>query len=486
MKAIKIRILIFIFISGIAVSLQAGTPTAYLNFASFTTPSGQNYFETYLSVQGSSLKFVKNANNKYVAKVHVIIGFRHGDSVVATSNFNVLSPEVNDTLSKPDFIDVHRFWLDKGNYTLVFTMDDPNDAAQKVVSGKQPVHIGYPSDSIRISDAEFLSSFTPSGQQSPYNKCGFNMIPYVFGNYPPAMKKLVFYCDIYNTVKFVPREKITIKYSIEDDGAYSLNLSHHFASSVQRDADTVVPFLAQVPLDDLPSGNYFLLVSVSDINNHVLATRKYSFSRINPVVKASGIPSGFGVYMQNRDTLEESIRCLAPISNYSEQAYVMSDSLNWVSMDELKRFFYYFWQSRDSANPLEGWQKYLDKVMAVDNSFNAVGVKGYRTDRGRVYLQYGAPNIRHVETNNPATYPYEIWQYYRLPDGQTSVEFVFYSTTIETNDYVLLHSTATGEVKNPHWEVELYSRFGTPSDLDQQKIKDQLGEDVNDQFNNPH
>jgi GWxTD domain-containing protein len=489
----NIKILLLLLFSGFAIPAFAGTPTAYLNFASFSTPKGQNFFETYLSVVGSSLKFVKTGNNKYVAKAHVTISFKLGDSVVAASNFNVLSPEVSDTLTKPDFIDVHRFWIPKGNYSLVFTLNDPNDASQKTITGKQLVHVGYRSDTVSLSDAEFLNSFTPSNTPSAYNKCGFDMIPYVFADYPQSMKKLCFYCEIYNTVKFIPGQKFTIKYSIEDDGGYSLDMVSNFAASSQRDADTIVPFMAQIPIDNLPTGNYYLLVSVVDINNHTLAKRRYSFTKENPGVKSTHIPEGFAVYMANRDTLNESIHCLAPISKGDEQAYVISDSLNWVKMSELKRWFYYFWVSRDSLHPLESWQKYLGEVLKVEHSFNTPSIKGYRTDRGRVYLQYGPPNIRVVEKMNPETYPHEIWEYYKLEsDGQTDVKFVFYTKTPETNDYELLHSTATGELHNSQWQSALYSGFGkntllpSSGDLDNEKIPDQIGEDLNDQFNNPH
>jgi GWxTD domain-containing protein len=484
----RIKILFLFLISGFAIPALAGNPEAYLNFATFHTPAGKDYFETYLSVMGNSLKFVKTARNKYAAKAHITLSFKQGDSVIASANFNVLSPEVSDTLAKPNFIDAHRFWLPKGIYTLVFTLDDPNDNSHKTITGKQAVHVGYPADTVSVSDAEFLSSFTPSSNSGPYNKCGYSLIPYVFQDYPQGVNRLCFYCEIYNTIKFIPREKFTIQYSIEDDGAHSLNLSGYFSGSAQRDADTVVPFMAQVPLSNLPTGSYNLVVSVIDINNHTLAKHKYSFTKENPNVKSTHIPSGFAVYMSNRDTLEECIHCLAPISKNDEQGYVISDSLNFVSMAELKRWFYYFWQSRDSLHPLDAWQKYLTEVTKVDNSFNMPGLKGYRTDRGRIYLQYGPPNIRDVEKNNPATYPHEIWQYYKLPDGETNVKFVFYSTAVETNNYVLLHSTATGEIHNPQWQSALYSTVGSglPSNLDNEKVPDQMGEDVNDEFNNPH
>jgi GWxTD domain-containing protein len=490
---IRFKILFLFLITGCSFPALAGNPTAYLNFAAFSAPNGQNYIETYLSVVGSSLKFVKKDKNKFMAKAHVTISFMSGDSVIAASNFNVLSPEVSDTVIKPNFIDVHRFGLPKGTFTLVFTMDDPNDASHKSIQAKQVVRVGYPSDTVIVSDAEFLSSYTPSNTLSPYNKCGYDMIPYVFAEYPKNITKLSFYCEIYNTIKFIPHQKFTIKYSIEEDGNYSLNSASNYTASVQREADSVVPLMAQVPIGNLPTGNYYLVVSVIDMNYHVLAKKKYSFMKENPGIKSTSIPGGFAPYMATRDTLEESIRCLAPISKNDEQGYVISDSLNFVSMVELKRWFYNFWYSRDSLHPLEAWHKYLAEVIRVDHSFNMPNLKGYRTDRGRIYLQYGPPNIRDVEKMNPATYPHEIWEYYKLSDGQIDVKFVFYSTAVETNNYVLLHSTATGEIHNPHWQWALYSTIGSglPSNLDNEKVldptgQDPMGEDLNDEFNNPH
>ena len=483
-----IKIVSLFIALGFSLSALADGPAGYLNFACFSTPGGQNYFETYLAVVGNSMKFVKNGQGKYVAKAHVMLSFKRNDSTYASSSFNLLSPETSDSASKPDFIDVHRFWLPRGIYMMSFTIDDPNNATHKSNGGTQAVRVGYPSgDTVSISDAEFMSSFTPSNTSGPFNKCGFAMVPYVFSNYPEKVTKLSFYSEIYNTCKVIPHQKFTVKYAIENDGNYSLS-DQNYSNSAQLDADTVVPFMAKVPIGNLASGSYYLSLSVIDANNHILAKKKYSFTKYNPNVKSTNIPIGFEPYMATRDTLEECIRCLAPISHSDEQPYIISDSLSGVSMPELKRFFYYFWLSRDSLHPLDAWHKYLSDVIKVDNSFNMHDQKGYRTDRGRIYLQYGPPNIRNVEKMNPATYPHEIWEYYKLPDGQTDVKFVFYSTAIETNNYVLLHSTATGELHNPQWQSALYSTIGTglPANLDNEQVQDQQGEDVNDEFNNPH
>ena len=85
-------------------------------------------------------------------------------------------------------------------------------------------------------------------------------------------------------------------------------------------------------------------------------------------------------------------------------------------------------------------------VDIVQERFGSVQVKGYRTDRGRVYLQYGQPNDILEIPSDPVTLPYEIWHYYYL-DNQSNVKFVFYDPALVGNDYELLHSNKYGE---PH------------------------------------
>lgn len=484
---IYLKILFLFFITGCSVSSFAGNPTAVLNYASFVTSSGQNYFETYLSVAGNSMIYVKNSNNKFVATAHITLSFKLGDSVLASANFNLHSSELTDTSVKPDFLDTHRFWLRKGNYTLVFTLDDPNNPSRPLVTGKQPVRVGYRSDSICVSDVEFLSSFTPSDNSGPYTKYGYSMIPYIYRDYPPSIKKLAFYCEIYNAEKITgPDEKVLIKYVIEDDGNYTLDYSKNPGGSVTMHADSVIQVLAQMPIVSLAPGNYSLLISVIDKNNHTLAKRRFNFTRENPGISSPRVPPGFAPYFANRDTLEESVRCLYPISQGSEQDVTIGDSIKSIPTPELTRFFYYFWLTRDSVYPLEAWKSYLDKVIAVNHTFAVPGVKGYKTDRGRVYLHYGAPNHRIVSKHNPSTYPYEIWHYYKLPDGQVDIRFVFYDRDLVTNNYTLIQSTAIGETQNPQWQYILYSRLGSAGSVDAQTVQDDLGENVNDEYNDPH
>ena len=101
-------------------------------------------------------------------------------------------------------------------------------------------------------------------------------------------------------------------------------------------------------------------------------------------------------------------------------------------------------------------------------------------------MQYGAPNIISDSKDEPAAYPYEVWQYYKVKN-QSNRKFVFYAIERSSNDYRLLHSDAIGEIYQANWQLKLYERtqkFG--SDFEQVTPAGIYGGKTEDNFSNPH
>jgi GWxTD domain-containing protein len=138
-----------------------------------------------------------------------------------------------------------------------------------------------------------------------------------------------------------------------------------------------------------------------------------------------------------------------------------------TDMTGMQQFFFSFWARRDGKNPEKAWLAYKVEVAKADYNFKTPVKKGYQTDRGRVYLAYGPPNVRSQQYNEPASYPYEIWQYYTLNNSQRNRKFVFYSPDMVSSDFFLLHSDALGEFNNPQWRVDLVNRMNSPLDINQ-------------------
>ena len=163
-----------------------------------------------------------------------------------------------------------------------------------------------------------------------------------------------------------------------------------------------------------------------------------------------------------------------------------------ISMDKemMKRYIVSFWQRQNPTDPYKAWMQYKSQLAVAQKLFGTQYLRPYYTDRGRVFLQYGPPNVRSERPNEPFAYPYEIWQYYEMKNPitgirQTNRRFVFWNREAATNNYELLHSDAIGEQKNERWEMVLYNRGKGTTDIDQTSPGQQSGGQSRDLFNNP-
>ena len=132
------------------------------------------------------------------------------------------------------------------------------------------------------------------------------------------------------------------------------------------------------------------------------------------------------------------------------------------------------------------------QVKIAQEKFGNKKVRGYNTDRGRVYLQYGPPDQRSESASDASAHPYEIWQYYKLINKannipQTNKMFVFYSPHFTGYDFKLLHSNVIGEIQDMDWQSKIKGSSVNNNPVDDRKKnnEDGFGNHSNDLFNNP-
>ena len=259
--------------------------------------------------------------------------------------------------------------------------------------------------------------------------------------------------------------------------------------------------MGEFNIENLATGNYNLVIEVRDQENKLLADKRVFFQRQNKFIpstpdsiQTTERSATFVNNYKNQDTLKEYIRSLRPISITSEIQFA-ENLLKEPRLEVMQQYFYNFWFNRNKIDPQIAWKEYHTEVLKVNKEFSTYGIPGYASDRGRVYLKYGPPNSRNSVTTEPSAYPYEIWQYNSLIDKslllnnaynrQSNRRFVFYNPDLVSNKYILIHSDARGEILNTRWQLLLNKRTVQSPNLDDEKIKDNFGGNVDDNYANP-
>lgn len=455
MKTFRTLLIVSLFIAGFAQQTYAKKLQTYVSYVTFYSPADGPYIETYLAFAGKSIHFVKNDKNKFVSNIEVTMIFSQNNKVVEFGKYFVKIPDQDDTLNVKNFVDQHRYILPNGNYSMEIEIVDKN-STNKPIRGKDSISINFPKDKILLSGIQPLENYTPTVTPTVYSKSGFDLSPMVLNFYPESVNKITYYTEIYNAEQLLgSNEKFITKCYLET--FESKNELTDFELTKRETAKPVNVILQEFKIDNLPSGNYNLVVEIRDKENNIISVNKMFFQRSNPKLNIKtdfetlAINNSFVEKIINRDSLTYFIRCLYPISTEIEKTLAQ----NLIKNDnepiiKLQKYILKFWMDRNYTNPELAWNNYYKEVIKVNNSFSNGSLKGYLTDRGRVYLQYGPPNSILQAPFDQNCYPYEIWHYYTI-GNQTNKKFVFYTNDIASYNYELINSNANGEISDLNW-----------------------------------
>jgi GWxTD domain-containing protein len=496
----KCLIILSLSISILFTKQGQGAVTAYLTYAVFETPGQGPYVETYLSVIGSSVKLIKNQRSNYQGMVEISMRFLQNDEIKGAKKYVLNGPEIVDSTAIVNFIDQQRFVLPNGDYQLEVTIMDKNVADPHPFTTRTSIHIDISLDQVTISDIQLLESYSRSTTPGVLTKSGYDLVPYVSAFYPENISKLRFYAEAYHTAKIVgDGQKLLISYFIESFDKKIKNTSYAaFKKPASADVNVV---MGEFNIENLPTGNYNLVIEVRDRENKLLVDKHSFFQRQNKEIpldqsrlQAIDISNSFVTNYKSKDTLIDYIRSLRPVSTTLEIQFA-ENLLKETKIELFQQYFYNFWTLRNELDPKTAWLSYHKEVLKANKEFTSFAIKGYDTDRGRVYLQYGPPDQRNVVNSDPSSYPYEIWQYYSLVNKsqlltdpgnrQSNKRFVFYNPDLATNRYSLVHSDARGELQNNRWQMLLNKRTVPSSNTDEEKVDDGYGRKVNENYSDP-
>jgi GWxTD domain-containing protein len=466
------KLLTALVFAGLA-AIQLKAMDVSISYATFKSP-GQNFIEIYFHIAGKTVEFIPVTDTTFQAGVEVLILFKQDEEIVKFDKYNLNSPVSRRPI---DFIDQKRYGLDNGLYQLVVQIKDLN-SPENAKEFQASFEMNYDGETLQQSDLQLLATYYVDSSKGPFVKNGLYMEPLPYNFYGKTASTLSFYNEIYNADKAIG-DDFVITYIIQkvENGQAEIVM----IGNKRKKPTAFVPVLLQLDISQLQTGNYNLVLEVRSRAKELLGQKSIYFQRSNPYLQidldaltAEDLGGEF-VSKLNADQLKYSLRSITPKLPPRDMEMV-NNILKSGNLDNQRAYLFSFWVQESPNNPEFAYRKYMEVVAAVEEHFRSGFRYGFETDRGYYFLKYGQPDDIETRENEPSAPPYEVWSYYDFPaTRQGNVKFIFYNPSLAPGDFVLLHSTAIGELNNPQWQRVLYRN--SPNEIDNDYFE---GMDVQD------
>jgi GWxTD domain-containing protein len=306
--------------------------------------------------------------------------------------------------------------------------------------------VGRPSSGITTSDIELCSNIRRSTNTGdPFYKNSHEVVPnptLLFGsvNYPVIFH----YVELYG---LDPGQTYTIKTVLADAGGKPLQ-----ETSRQRKYGVINAVeVGTTNATKLASGKYRFQLYILDALSRPLARTEKSFYTYNPQMAAPTVSEGVmqetaltGLTAEELDQEFEYARYHATQDEIRTFSQITSESGK-------REFLGTFWSGVAAGklghSPITR-AEYLLRVKRSNDRYRALSREGWKTDRGRVLLLYGEPDEIDRHPSSERGKPYEMWNFFQVENG---VVFIFVDRT-GFGDYVLVHSTKRGELRDDDWQ----------------------------------
>ena len=420
----------------------------FIDYSRFKYSSDSIYFELYYGISNKALKISENVNE---AEIKVLISDQN-NKVVGFRNFRIVNElDKHNSETEKYLTGVLGFKIGPGEYSIKFDVTDYFDSTN-TISITFPVKINsITTKNFALSDIQLCSNIIENSdnEASYFYKNTYETYPNPSNVYGEQLPILFYYIELYDLQKGNFTNNLKLISKIIDAQGKERYSKEKF---IQRKYNSIVE-VGAINITKYASGTYTLaLYLIDSLNNFGLVSSK-KFFVFNPNIKEeiASKKSDADLLSSEFNVMTEEELNLA----FEQSKYIASSDeiKRWNSLkdiDSKRNFLFNFWKLRDpdpSTPENERKLEYFERVRKADEMFRGTREKGWRSDRGRVYIVYGEPSEIDRYPNEMDAYPYEIWSYNNIEGG---VIFVFGDIT-GTGQMILIHSTHRGEMHDENW-----------------------------------
>ncbi|HOT96032.1 MAG TPA: GWxTD domain-containing protein [bacterium] len=421
------------------------------------------YCELYAVIPRKQLTYLQD-QGRFKAEFKATAEVFRQDSLVGSKiwrNVNYVD-SLADISGDQSLFCLNHFILPDGDYTLAFTIEDLHSGTAKGTY-RFPLQIAaFKGPGLELSDLHISGSIIRDTTASPFFKNGFQVTPNPSGLFGLGLPILYLYSEIYHLAPA----------SSDSGGKY--RVAYKIYNAEGQAVKEVAPRMRNKPGDSavevtginvvtLVSGAYRVVEEVTDLETGLKATglRKFFVYREGDFAGEAAAPlqkpeeikgaGSAGIDADRYQTMgEKEIN-----QEFDYTRYISTkeerNTFKKLNLPGKRAFMKEFWSGRDPSPGTpenEYKQDYLARVQKANTSYRGSFREGWRTDRGRILLVYGAPDeVERFPFSNDNR-AYEIWHYYSVQGG---VQFYFVDKR-DTGDLELVHSTARGEIYDEDWE----------------------------------
>ncbi|MEI7812328.1 MAG: GWxTD domain-containing protein [Ignavibacteria bacterium] len=449
----KKLLVILLFVAPFVIKAQSDLRFNF-DYARFSYDSLSGYIEFYYSFSLNNLTLMeKKAGFSANAIIHIQIQDTTGKNVLLDKEWKVdnLILDTSGTSKFRNLVGVVGFVIPGGQYQCIVTGTDANNRNKVKRIVENLIIEPFAGKNLSLSDIELSGNIRQEGADSSsiFYKNTLEVVPnptMVFGEEAPVV---FYYAEIYNMTKPGTSDNVTLRSRLYNSrGA----LLFDKAKCISR-TDVARVEVGTLNISRYATDTYtFVLTALDSAGNYGVSSSKkfyvYNPKVIDTVKNMTGnmelINSEFSAL--SPDECDELFDKSAYITNATER-----EQYKKIQNTEGKReFLFKFWKRRDadpSTPENEFKSTFINRVKTANEKYGALGRRGNKTDRGRVFILYGEADETDRYPNDLDKKPYEIWRYNGIEGG---VEFIFGDVS-GFGDYQLLHSTKRGELKDDNW-----------------------------------
>lgn len=356
----------------------------YLDFRS--NDINKTRVDAFIQVPYTEIQFVK-MDNDFVANYTVTISIfdKEKEKLISEKIWNekVETKDFNQTTSSHNFnLSFRSFDLMPGEYLFRSAYEDKD--SRKIYSKEDIVKVRDVSSNFSISDIMLVEKRTIVDGEN-------KILPNISKILSQHKSGISIFYEIYSDTS----EVFPVEYNVNDKN--DVVISYKTMKELKKGRNQI---LYTIDDSSLNMGDYSISVILKDYANKELTSSHQSF-----VSRWVGFPS-------TAKDFDEAIEQLVYIASPNEMSYIDDGKTNGEKIARFKEF----WKKKDpvpSTEENEIFNEYYRRVAFADANFSHY-MKGWKTDRGMVYIILGSPN--NVE-RHPFDYdskPYEVWDYYQL------------------------------------------------------------------------